>query len=464
MFPVLYILSAIFFGTGGVPHFEDEIAYLYQARALSSFQYPGVTHDVFYENSMQSDFVLKNDVGKMVGIYPVLFPLYLSFFARFSFESIGLFLLAVINLFLTQMFLGQYFSKRRLAPWLLLGSSFWFIFYSSFYFSQNLSLFFTLILLIRLKHERVGWVDYLVCGLSYLARPADGIIHFVFILLRTLFSRQWKSLCWVVLFFTGVGINSYHNYIVMGYKWGIHPYKLVYPPIGYGFSSTVGMEQSFGFNIWQALKNFMLVLLSANETLFGWAQLSLLPLIIFAVLLVKRKFRFERRLQECFLLMFLWLGFYFCFFFPGLVVAPRFQFPLLPIFILFSAKAITHCTGMRLPVLVFSLISMAYSVNFLFLDGDTRTSSQEIKTIEVFKNGVGILSDINKLHSFEEDKVYVIPDIKYLYKPLYQSFYHYNDFFNKRIRFIHSKDFVKHPEFFKKQFGKNLVIMGHREQ
>lgn len=327
-----------------IPHIQDEIAQLFQAKIFlqGSLTAPLPPIPEFF--SYHYDNIILKD--RWYSQYPPGHPALLA---------LGLFLgapwivnplfaaLSIIVLYKSAVLLyGE--REARLSSLLFCISPF-VLFMSSSYMNHVTTLFF--IMLCGYSLLRVflkGNVLWSMCagfslGMIGNIRPGDGfvfsiyygMIFFVFSCSRRMFKPFiYFGAAAVVMF----GVLLWYNYATNGnpflfgfnVRWG--------PQHTLGFTKTPPIDRpvfTWGRAIVHALSNSI----SLNQNLFEWPLPSLLPSIIFFA-----PYLFKKTLKEYLLLCGLIAApiFYFFFFFQDLCLGPRFYYPTVPFIVILTAR------------------------------------------------------------------------------------------------------------------------------
>ncbi|MFZ2960784.1 MAG: hypothetical protein WA705_28235 [Candidatus Ozemobacteraceae bacterium] len=463
LWPFLVFLWFTFNQTGAVPHMEDELTILYQARTISTGTYPGVRVPDELRNTFQAGFLKIASGGRLLGIYPPGFPLVLSVFDLVGILKWASFLLLAANLWILSRILNAFFSSRRVFPWLLLCCSSFFLLHSVFLFSQSVSLFLVNVVWLRRIQEKPLIEDYLISSFLFLTRPLDGLLLFVTLFIWQIFLQQksspeetknggtagrgifgnrfpWESLGFLVF----IPVCLLHQKIHTG-DWFESTYHLVFPRVNLFYGPDIGMAIPFGFNLSQAFKNFALTLLSLNETLFGWPCASLLPLLFFYREARAKGWLNRPGMSFAVILSAVWFFGYFHFFFPGIVIGPRFHQPLIGVFLVQSC------------IFIFSKRFWRPVTLFLCLMGLINLFSYSLL------NFAGVLSFPEKEFKLISDRIYVVPERPRLGKELFRSFFTFNDVFDlEKLRFIHERDYLANPGYFLLRYGNRLASFPNR--
>jgi 4-amino-4-deoxy-L-arabinose transferase-like glycosyltransferase len=305
-----------------VPHSEDEVAYIFQAKVFAQNRLTVPTpqnSDAFW-----TPFVVDYQ-GQRFGKYPPGWPLLLNLGVRLGAPWLVNAFLATLTLFLIA-WLGKCFYEPKIGLWaagLALVTP-GFLFLSSSLLSHTSSLFWTTLALVALSHltseERETWdekhevnairkatvtvgptkmvgppyaprsypLDAIIVGLAlgavFITRPfaALGIGLAVGIFLLTLMVRhelKWTVLLWLTLGFLPVAA------LLPLYWWAItgdptfNPYLLVWFYDRVGFGPNVG---AYGYSLHDAIFiNTRLKLTVLATGLFGWpgwSNLLFLPI------------------------------------------------------------------------------------------------------------------------------------------------------------------------------------------
>ncbi|MBW7877440.1 MAG: hypothetical protein H3C47_15795 [Candidatus Cloacimonetes bacterium] len=451
--PCLLCSFFVLVQTGGVPHFEDEFAYGFQARLLATSQFEGITVPKELEHTFAVPNIFINSEGKLVGIYSIGYPLFLAPFALLNVLWLAPIVLFVLNLGFLLQIIKTVFSKRRFVPWLVVCLNPWFCAFSAWYFSQSLTLLLVNWIILRRLQNRSFVGDGVLLGVMAIVRLPDALIVFLAILMVRVCNRDYKIYD-MILGLPFLFLHFLQQKWVTGF-WFLSTYEVFSKYHKMGFGADIGIHEPWGFNLWQAFKNLGLALLSLNETLFGFPALGLLPLVLFCI----RGLWIIKRQGGLFLLVLpaIWFGFYFFYFYPGLLLGPRFHFPLLGcLMILALAGALRFRVSQR-------LCGVFVVVGFLSLG----------RWQDVVKDSGGILTDpLQEMGiSIAPDKVYIIIEPEpqqnqsVFIKPLYWNFWRFNDPWQPMNPvFVAEKDFQQHKQWFFDNFKGRLVILSAEKE
>ena len=284
-----------------VPHSEDEVAYIFQAKVFAQNRLTVPTpqnSDAFW-----TPFVVDYQ-GQRFGKYPPGWPWLLSLGIRLGAPWLVNALLATLTLILIA-WLGKCFYEPKIGLWaagLALVTP-GFLFLSSSLLSHASSLFWATLVLAALFYSIPGWgrrgdthkdaprghslytiIIGLALGAVFVTRPfaalgiglTVGIFLLVLILRREL---KWTTLLWLTLGFLPIAA------LLPLYWWAItgnptfNPYLLVWPYDRVGFGPNIG---AYGYSLHDAIFiNTCLKLTTLATGLFGWpgwSNLLFLPI------------------------------------------------------------------------------------------------------------------------------------------------------------------------------------------
>jgi hypothetical protein len=291
----------------GIPHIEDEIAYVWQAQAIASGQLAVPSPPE--PRSFLVPFVVDHE-GLRFGKYPLGWPALLAFGVRFGMRSWVNPLLAGLGVWLTyrlgKKILGE--TVGLLAAGLTLVSPF-FLLNSGSLLSHPFGLVLCTVFAIAWldatasgepdgKDARIGvlaaWTAGLSLGLLALTRPwtavAAGLpfgIHGLYLLWRGSSQIKRRVLGIGILAVAVGGLNFVWQYAVTGDP-TLNPYTLWWPYDQIGFGPGIGRAEN-GHNLRLAVVNTKASLRSGYGDLFGWLSFSwlFLPVGLLAVFLRK---------------------------------------------------------------------------------------------------------------------------------------------------------------------------------
>jgi Dolichyl-phosphate-mannose-protein mannosyltransferase len=337
-----------------VPHVNDEIAYLFQAKLFQSGRLTAASpcgREFF-------DFPHIINNGKWYSIYPPGFPLLLLFGLLARAPWLVNPVLAALSVFLIFL-LGREIYSRQVGTTaaLLAAISPWFLVMSSTMMSHTSSLFFSslfLLLLFRFLRRPsvgVGLAAGTSWGMAFLVRPLNALFFsFVFLVFFSLRltrkppqgrRRNAAAIPAAALFF--VGLLLLYNTLTTGAPWRMG-YLVRYGPsysVIFGRAATLDSDFTPLSGVIQMADN----LRALNGDLFGWpvsSFLAMLPLLWF--------FRLNPEERKKDLLLLGGIGFLivvFTFFWGAFVfIGARMLFDALPLLLLLSARGIAEIPGL----------------------------------------------------------------------------------------------------------------------
>jgi hypothetical protein len=337
-----------------VPHVNDEIAYLFQAKLFQSGRLyaPSPCGREFF------DFPHIINNGKWYSIYPPGFPLLLvlglAFRAPWLINPI-LAALAIVLFFL----LGTEIYSRSvgLLAALLAAISPWFLLMSSTMMSHTSSLFFnTLFLLFLFRFLRklslgLGLAAGISWGMALLIRPLNtlffSLVFLVFFVIRLLRSpgnrARRKAFALLAAALTFVGLFLLYNFLTTGKPFRMG-YLVRYGPsysVIFGRPATLDSDFTPLTGAIQMADN----LRALNSDLFGWPISSFLAML--PLLWLSRLSPTDRKKDLLLLSGIGCLVIAFSFFWGAFVfIGARMLFDALPLFFLLSARGIIKIPGL----------------------------------------------------------------------------------------------------------------------
>lgn len=300
---VTYFVTERYFE--GIPHIEDEIAYVWQARAIASGHLTVDTPP--QSDSFLVPFVVDHD-GQRFGKYPLGWPIVLAIGIRLGIRALVNPLLAGLGVWLTYRIGKKVFGDvvAIIAAMLTLTSPF-FLINSGTLLSHNLGL-------VLCSAFTLAWIDgfsnskhsrrifpTIVAGISLgvlvLTRPFTAVaiaipfaIHGIYLLIRA----DWQTRRHVI----AVGsialilgsFTFFWQYAVTGDAMR-NPYTLWWSYDKVGFGPGYGLTET-GHNLQLARINTRFSLRAGYSDLFGWGRFSwiFLPIGVLAAL-VRRNWR-----------------------------------------------------------------------------------------------------------------------------------------------------------------------------
>jgi 4-amino-4-deoxy-L-arabinose transferase-like glycosyltransferase len=351
-FVAVAILSARVFEH--VPHSEDEVAYVFQAKVFAQNLLSAPTPR--FEKVFWSPFVVDYR-GQRFGKYPPGWPFLLSFGVRLKAAWLINALLATFTLGLIALLGRMYYCRRTdnescYIPLIAIGLGLvtpGFLFLSSSLLSHSASLFWTTLALIALFyvattgfHRRFSALALGAClGAAFLTRPFAALgmglatgIFLLFLILRDEIS--WTTFLWVILGSLPLGL------LLFAYWWALsgdpmfNAYLLVWPYDRIGFGPDIGPQ---GYSLADAIAiNTRLKLVALATGLYGWPGWSSL-LFLPIPFLSRRANRWDWLLLGTILALIFVHIFYWAF---GGVDGgfPRYYYDALPALLLLTARGI----------------------------------------------------------------------------------------------------------------------------
>ncbi len=453
LIPTLVCAGFVVFQTGGVPHFEDEFAYGFQAKLIASGDFEGLVIPKQLKHTFAVPNVFMNTEGRLVGIYSIGYPLFLTPFAFFDCLWLAPIVLFILNLGLLLRIVQTVFSNRRWVPWLAVCFNPWFCAFSSWYFSQLLTLLLVNCILLRRLQNKPYLVDGFLLGVLAITRLPDAVIVFLAICIVRLREKDFR-LYDLIGGLPFLFLHFLQQKWVTG-SWFLTTYEVFSKYHKMGFGTDIGIHEPWGFNLWQALENLGLALLSLNEVLFGFPALGLLPLIIFCF----RGGWVLKRMGGMYLIVLpcVWVAFYFFYFYPGILLGPRFHFPLLGCLLLLSLAGMLRFRMSQRLAGAFILLGFLSVIYWQ----DVIKDSGGILTNPIKEMGVSIVP--GKVYIIMEPEVQLTRSV--FIKPLYYNFWRYNDPWDPMNPiFVAERDFLEHKAWFFEHFKDRLVILSAQKE
>jgi hypothetical protein len=336
-----------------VPHVNDEIAYLFQAKLFLTGRLSAPSPCA--RESFDFPHIINN--GRWYSIYPPGYPflLMLGLFLRAPWLVNPLLAAGAIVVF---YLLGKEFYNRSVgvlasilgavSPWYLVMSSTMMSHASSLFFNSLFLLF--LFRSLRTSSRLNGWAAGAALGMAVLIRPVNTLLFclpfLVYYAAHLLKERRGKirnlaaGLAGVVPFALILLLYNFltnGNPVRMGYlvRYG-QSYSVIF-----GRAATMDFDYTPLFATAQIADNIR----ALNSDLFGWPLSSffaVLPLLWLSR--IKREYR-KKDLLLGSAVVWLFVGFYF-FWGAFVFVGPRMFFDALPLLLLLSARGITELPGL----------------------------------------------------------------------------------------------------------------------
>jgi pentatricopeptide repeat protein len=353
VFVFLFCSLFSFFIFEHIPHVNDEIAYLFQAKIFKS----GRLYAPSPPCREYFDFPHVINNGRWYSIYPPGFPFLLMLGLIFGVPWLVNPLLASLSIIMFY-FLGKeiYDHKTGLLASLLGSVSIWFLLMSSTMMSHTSSMFFNALFLLflfrSLKNPSLtnGLLAGASLGIAFLIRPYNAIlfaipfiIYYSVLIFRNLKSRIKNVLALALTSLTFVCLLFLYNSLTNG-----NP-LLMGHIVRYGNSYSVifGRPATLDFNYTPLFAATQLGdnLKALNSNLFGWPLSSFLALVpLFWLTRIKSIDR-KKDLLLASSIAFFFIGFYF-FWGAFVFIGARMFFDCLPLFFLLSARGLSELPGL----------------------------------------------------------------------------------------------------------------------
>lgn len=343
----------------GIPHVQDSIAQLFQAKVFALGQMTSTlsTHWEYFER-----VYLIPDQGKFYSIFPPGHALVMAVGVKLGMTPYVVpFLSCVIVLLvfqLARMVFSLYVARLSV---LFLALSPFFIFMGGGFMNHPTCLFFLLWALIfwlwALRPEKNGRTVFfaimagLAYGMAFLTRPQTSIAFLPLFVLWMGRERGWRPVPSILLCAVLFGLGSTppalfwlaYNQATTGSAWVIGYQKNFRGvPLGLGQQNWEGrrtgvdQDRVVHHTPLRGFSNFLCNLNGLNFFLFGWPVPSLL--FAFALFLPGLQRGFAERLFV--LLILLVGGIYFFFFYQDFCFGPRFFYETTPFWIFLSARGL----------------------------------------------------------------------------------------------------------------------------
>jgi hypothetical protein len=337
-----------------VPHVNDEIAYLFQARLFQS----GRLYAASPCGREFFDFPHIINNGKWYSIYPPGFPLLLVLGLAFRTPWLINPILAGLTIVLFFLLGSEIYSRSvGLLAALLATISPWFLLMSSTMMSHTASLFFnTLFLLFLFRSLRkpslgLGLAAGISWGMAFLIRPLNALffslVFLVFLAVRLLRSPgkrvRRNAIALLAAAITFFGLLLLYNFLTSG-----GPFRMGYlVRYGPGYSVIFGRAATLDSDFTPLAGAIQMAdnLRALNSDLFGWpvsSFLAMLPLLWLTRLNPKDRKRDLLLLSGIGCLIVAFSFFWGAFVFIG----ARMLFDALPLFVLLSARGIVEIPGL----------------------------------------------------------------------------------------------------------------------
>ena len=322
-----------------MPHVQDSVSYIFQAKLLASGQLaappPPVVEAFTFEHP---PFIALSD-GKWASVYPFGHPLALAVGLRLGAIWLIPPLLGAASILIIFTIGQKIFSTRvgLLAALLLAASPFFYMTASNF-MSHNTVVFYLLSSLLFLTMSDKRPVLYSVLaglffGLAFNTRPLESlvlILPFGLVLLSRLLPRdRWRTGVQQVGAFNAGGLVMLVAYLLYNYGTTGDPFTNGFSAGGFGGNLGFGGEHSVNLGIRNVQVQMAFLLLFLN----GWPQYIGLMFVLLPFVLGTRH-RWDWFLLTCALLV---IAAYVFFIGHGIMHGPRYWYAATPFLILLAA-------------------------------------------------------------------------------------------------------------------------------
>ena len=340
--PLLATLLISYFVFDQIPHVQDSIAQLFQAKVFASGRLYETSHPL--KEFFDYTHIINN--GRWYSQYPPGHALFLMIGVLLGIPWAINPLLGALSVLIV-FFLGRELHDKKtglLAAVLTISSPF-FLFMSSEFMAHASAMFtiavFALFFIKTIKYQKYKYAVFagIALGLCTIIRPYTAFalsLPFLFYGFIVLFKNPKKNL--PLFMITGglvllfIIVLFLYNQLTNG-----HPFKFGYTILygdahGLGFDKgTWGPPHTFSRgmnNLWTSIK-------ALNLHLFGWPYLSLLPLIL--LLIIKKLKKWNYIIFLSFVCLALAYIFYW---YHDLCFGPRFLYEALPFLVILSARSL----------------------------------------------------------------------------------------------------------------------------
>ncbi|MBI2863852.1 MAG: glycosyltransferase family 39 protein, partial [Chloroflexi bacterium] len=335
-----HVSQAVFYG---LPHVEDEHAFLFQAKVLASGR-------LFVQSPpdpkfFPTQFVIDKE-GKRFGKYPPGYPLVLSLGVLAGQPRLETPLLGAPGLFVVFLIGRELYGSLvgLLAAGLGAVSPFFFMQSGSYMSHAATLLFVALFVLFFVKGRRSTNPVFAVLagaslGMGFITRQltAAGIaVPFVLYALVDL-RRGWRSVIKYGLmslaFAVFAGFLLYYNRVLTGNPF-LNPYELWWPFDKVGFGPKEGGGHTLAAGWVEAQINFNLL----SDYLFGWPARLSLAFVVVPFLALSRKLWDWLLLGSAACLMIAYMAYWT----SGEMYGPRYNYEALPMLLLLTARGVVE--------------------------------------------------------------------------------------------------------------------------
>ena len=340
-------LLLLIFVLGGVPHVQDSIALMFQAKVFATGKV-GVQAPEHFEFFRYPFMVVENGLlhAKYFPMHAFILALGVLIDAELLVQPILAALTLLLIYILARELYGQLTAKATVL--LVAVSPFFLYMHTSFLSHTTCLLFFSLFALSLVKTLKTSskvfpLVAGLSLGLMFNTRPQTAYVMalaLVPIAVKELLARRRRILT-VALFGIGLipagALATAYRYPFTGELLGM-PFDFSNPADKLGFHPDVGvLYGSIGHTPLKAWLNFAKNLVEMNSNLFGFPMASLL--LFFIVLFAPRKDKWERAFVAVPVALVFFHIFYWV---DGVCFGARYWFSCLPLFAILTVRGISR--------------------------------------------------------------------------------------------------------------------------
>lgn len=346
---LVFLISSFFsiFVLQGIPHVQDEIVYLFQAKVIAMgklYVIPDKPGEFF-----DYEFIV-NEGGKWYGKYFFGFPLLLSLGVILGYPWIINPLIGGISIIFISLVGKEFLGKEteRFLPLLFLLSPFY-LFMCSTYLSHPSALLFSSIFIIYfLKSiEKYSWkypfVSGAALGFNFNIRPYDSFliaipffVYGIYCLMRKEI-RMKQVLFFISPFLFFFILFLFYNFTLTGNVFQT-PFNKYCPTDHLGFGKEVGLPylKEYGHTFLDGLNNTRNNLKKISEGLLGW------PILTFFLIIIPFFFKSKNKWDWISLLSFFVVVFGYIFYYlDGIAFGARYYFITLPMLLVLTIRGIT---------------------------------------------------------------------------------------------------------------------------
>ncbi|OGL39390.1 MAG: hypothetical protein A2042_10040 [Candidatus Schekmanbacteria bacterium GWA2_38_11] len=330
-----------------IPHIQDEIAYLFQAKIFSIGNLYATPHKL--KEFFDYEFVINNN-GKWYGKYFFGFPLLLSLGVIIGYPWIINPLIGAISIFVISLIGRDLFGKEteRFTPLLCLVSPFYLFMCATYLSHPSALLFSSIFILYFIKSLKSNSWKYplfsgLALGFGFNIRPYDSLLialPFLFYGIVSLIQKKIgiKHLFFFVLptlFFLSLLLS--YNFFLTGDAF-LTPFNKYCPDDRLGFGKNIGLPylKEYGQSFFARLVNTKNNLQHISQGLLGW------PVLTSSLIFIPFFSKTRNRWDWIFLTSFLLIVFgYVLYYIDGIAFGARYYFQTLPILLILMVRGIS---------------------------------------------------------------------------------------------------------------------------